>query len=78
MENQSLILDLVEWVAREPRTYREAMDAWRTSCPRLTIWEDANDHGLLTKADGASGELMVHVTEAGLRLLQEEGRTVEA
>lgn len=78
MENQSLILDLVEWVAREPRSYRDVMDAWRTSCPRLTIWEDANDHGLLTKTDGGSGELMVHVTEAGLKLLQEQGRVVPA
>ena len=36
-----LILDLVEWVAREPRPYPELIDAWRTSCPRLTVWEDA-------------------------------------
>ena len=35
-----LVLDLVEWVAKEPRTYAEVMDAWRTSCPRLTVWED--------------------------------------
>ena len=33
-----LILDLLEWVAARPRTYTEVMDAWRTSCPRLTIW----------------------------------------
>ena len=30
---QSLVLDLVEWVGRKDRTYRETMDAWRTSCP---------------------------------------------
>jgi hypothetical protein len=74
MENQSLILDLVEWVAREPRSYRDVMDAWRTSCPRLTIWEDANDHGFLARADDGSGRSMVHATDAGLRLLREQGR----
>jgi len=40
---ENLILDLVEWVARKKRTYRETMDAWRTSCPRLPVWEDATD-----------------------------------
>ena len=36
------IRDLVEWVAKEPRPYSEVMAAWRTSCPRLTVWEDAS------------------------------------
>lgn len=36
-----LVLQLVAWAAVRPRTYGEAMDAWRTSCPRLTVWEDA-------------------------------------
>ena len=43
------ILDLVEWVAREPRAYTELIDAWRTSCPRLTVWEDAVDRGLVSR-----------------------------
>ena len=46
---ESLIRDLVEWVAREPRPYAEAIDAWRTSCPRLTVWEDATDRGLIAR-----------------------------
>jgi hypothetical protein len=41
----ALVLDLVEWVAREPRLYSEVIETWRTSCPRLTIWEDAVDRG---------------------------------
>ena len=40
-EADPLVLDFVEWVAREPRAYSEVIDAWKTSCPRLTIWEDA-------------------------------------
>ena len=42
-----LVRDLVEWVAKEPRTHAEVIDAWRTSCPRLTVWEDAVDRGLV-------------------------------
>ena len=44
-----LVLDLVEWVAKEPRSYAAVIDAWRTSCPRLTVWEDAVDRGLVKR-----------------------------
>jgi hypothetical protein len=40
-------LELVDWVARQPRTYAEAMEAWRSHCPRLTVWEDAVIDGLI-------------------------------
>jgi hypothetical protein len=40
---EALILDLLEWLAPQPRAYPEVMDAWRTSCPRLPVWEEAND-----------------------------------
>jgi hypothetical protein len=43
LANRSLVLDLVEWLAKRPRPYRDVMDAWRTSCTRLAIWEDALD-----------------------------------
>ncbi len=49
IENRALVLDLVEWVAGEPRPYAEVMDAWRTSCPRLPIWEDALDLGFVAR-----------------------------
>jgi hypothetical protein len=32
---------LLEWVAERPRSYRETIEVWRSSCPRLTVWEDA-------------------------------------
>ncbi len=47
-----LILDLVAFVAERPRPYAEVLDAWRTSCPRLTVWEDAVEGGLVTLRDG--------------------------
>ena len=46
-----LVLDFVEWIAREPRSYAEVVATWRTSCPRLTIWEDAADRGYVTRAN---------------------------
>lgn len=71
-----LILDLVEWVAREPRAYADVMDAWRTSCPRLTVWEDAVDRGFVARerADGAA--ISVVVTPAGRQFLTDHGRGV--
>jgi hypothetical protein len=45
----ALVLDLVEWLAPRPRPYAEVMDAWRTSCPRLTVWEDAVDAGYVSR-----------------------------
>lgn len=66
---EALVLDLVEWVAREPRSYAEVMDAWRTSCPRLAVWEEAVDRGLLVREAAASG-VIVTATPAGRRLLE--------
>lgn len=65
MDNLPLVLDLIEWLDGEPRTYDEVMGAWRSTCPRLTIWEDAVDARLV----GVSGR-WVSVTEAGSRLLR--------
>jgi hypothetical protein len=60
-----LLADLVAFVAREERTYLEVMDAWRTSCPRLPVWEEANARGLVTRIRGARGEWLVQATPAG-------------
>jgi hypothetical protein len=68
-----LVLDLVEWVAREPRPYTDVLDAWRTSCPRLTVWEDAVDRGLVTRQSSQTG-VMVHATTAGRDFLLQNGR----
>ena len=71
---ESLILDLLEWVAGRERSYEEAMEAWRTSCPRFPIWEDANDRGLI-RTENANGRSMVRITSSGLALLQQRKRT---
>lgn len=66
---EALVLDLVEWVAKEPRTYEEVMDAWRTSCPRLTVWEDAVDRNLVQRRANSTGGVSVVVTDQGRALL---------
>jgi hypothetical protein len=66
----ALVLDLVEWIAREPRPYAEVIETWRTSCPRLTIWEDAVSDGLITfRGDGAMRDRNVILTERGYTAL---------
>lgn len=67
---KSLILDLLECVANSERSYEEVMDAWRTSCPRLPVWEDANDRGLVM-SEGVNGRCIVRVTSLGLALLEQ-------
>ena len=63
-----LVLDLLEWLSRQDRSYEEAMDAWRTSCPKLPVWEEANDHGLIY-IENRTGRSSVRVTPAGFELL---------
>lgn len=67
---ENLVLDLIEWVARKDHTYQETFDAWRTSCPRLTVWEEANDRGLVT-CEAVEGRMLVRPTPAGLALLKQ-------
>ena len=69
-----LVLDFVEWIAREPRLYSEVVATWRTSCPRLTIWEDAADGGYVARETIAGFGMIVVVTEEGQKLLQAHGR----
>ncbi len=68
-DTQTLVLDLVEWVAARPRPYEEVMAAWRTSCPRLTVWEDALDQGLVIREDRPGRGTIVRATPAGRALL---------
>jgi len=66
---QALVLDLLEWLSRHDRSYEETMDAWRTSCPRLPVWEDANDRKLVCIENG-NGRSSVRVTPAGFEFLR--------
>ncbi len=60
------MLELLAWVAAQPRTYDETMRAWRTSCPRMPVWEDATSDGLVEVCPGAGLDgAVVRLTAAG-------------
>src|ERR1700691_4929130 len=65
----ALILDLLEWLAVRDRSYEGVMDAWLTSCPKLPVWEEANDRGLLDRED-AGGRSVVRISPSGRALLE--------
>jgi hypothetical protein len=67
---ESLILDLLEWLGKQDRTYEETMEAWRTSCPKLPVWEEATDRGLISM-ELAEGRNIVRIADAGLALLEQ-------
>lgn len=69
------MLELLAWVAGQPRTYREAMEAWRSSCPRHPVWDDALLQGLIRVAGGSSPmhESKVSLTERGEAMLAAAG-----
>ena len=71
MDNVPLVLDLVEWIAERPRAYDDVMDAWRTSCPRLSIWEDTLDAGFVSIRFDEEARKVVTVTESGERFLRQ-------
>ena len=63
---KTLTRQMLEWIAVRPRDYAEVMEAWRTSCPRLSIWEDACLDGLIDY-EPDSGKVIL--SEAGNALL---------
>ena len=69
----ALIIDLLEWLTARERTYQEVIEAWRTSCPRLPVWEDARDRGFVT-TDNSIGREVVRLTPAGLAFLRDHRR----
>lgn len=69
-----LTLDFLSWLAAEPRDYADVMEAWRTSCPRLTVWEDAVDAGLVVRVHAAGQPMRIEVTRRGAAALAASGR----
>jgi hypothetical protein len=65
----ALILDFLEWLAPEPKAYAEVMDAWRTSCPRFPVWEDANERGFVERRYQEGVGTFICVTMVGREFL---------
>jgi hypothetical protein len=57
-------LQLLQWVSQRTPTYAETVDVWKTSCPRLSVWEDAVADRLVRIERGT-----VYVTAAGQAIL---------
>jgi hypothetical protein len=69
-----LVLDFVEWVAGEQRSYADVLDAWKTSCPRLTVWEEASERGFVMRHYVPNHGVFIGVTPAGRAFLRDHGR----
>lgn len=69
-----LTLDFLAWLAAAPRDYSDVMEAWRTSCPRLTVWEDAIDAGLIERRHAAGQNVRIALTHSGRALLAASAR----
>jgi predicted transcriptional regulator len=70
----ALLFDMLSWLAPGARPYAEVMDAWRTSCPRLTVWEDALEGGMIERVRGDRVQL-VRITPTGLAFLTQYSAT---
>jgi D-3-phosphoglycerate dehydrogenase len=66
---EALILDLLEWLVAGERTYQDVMEAWRTSCPKLPVWEEANERELIA-AKSVNGRKLIVASASGLLLLE--------
>jgi len=57
-------VQLLVWIAEQSRSYAETIEAWKTSCRRLAVWEDALADNLVRVDRG-----FVLLTAAGRELL---------
>ena len=71
----ALVLDLLEWIGPEPRPYPEVIDAWRTSCPRLPVWEEANARGFIDRRHRAGEAPLVALSPSGAAWLAQRRAT---
>lgn len=65
-----IMVQFLQWVADRPRSREDVMDAWRSSCPRFPVWEDARADGLIRQAGGDRGLHRVELTERGRAMLE--------
>ena len=65
----ALVIDLLEWIGPESKPYAEVIDAWRTSCPRLPVWEEANARGYITRTHLEGIGTLISVSAMGLAIL---------
>jgi len=74
--HDSLTVQLLDWIVERPRSYAQLLDVWKTTCPRMAIWEDACADGLIDCEPGANG--IVSATPKGLRFRREHSPVIDA
>jgi hypothetical protein len=58
--------EMLMWLASRPRTYAEAIEAWKSFCPRHPVWDEALLEGLIRVDHGESmAQSKVVVTPKG-------------
>ncbi len=67
----ALVIDLLEWIGPRTRPYAEVIDAWRTSCPRLPVWEEANARGYIHHEHLEGIGTLISVSATGLAVLDQ-------
>jgi len=66
----ALTKQFLAWIDEAPRSYADA-EAWRRSCPHLSIWEDAISDGLVRFENGSSmQQSRLTLTTRGRALLE--------
>jgi hypothetical protein len=73
---EPLIRDLLEWIGSQSRPYSEVMDAWRTSCPRLPVWEEANERGFIEQRHDPGRGTYVSVSALGAEYLRKSRQPI--
>ena len=71
----TLVLDLLEWIGPAGRPYADVLDAWRTSCPGLPVWEDARERGFVASHHEDDTGRVVTVTASGREFLTRHRRS---
>lgn len=69
-----IMIQFLQRVAARPRSREDVMEAWRSSCPRFPVWEDARADGLIRQCGGERGEHRVELTEHGVTALRRAER----
>jgi hypothetical protein len=64
-EARLLTIEFLKWVASRPRTYAEAREAWRSTCPLTCAWEDAISDGLVQFEGTGGGRALLTLTPRG-------------
>jgi hypothetical protein len=73
-EPSLIMIQFLQWVAARPRSREDVMEAWRSSCPRFPVWEDARAEGLIRQCGGERGEHRVELTKLGDAVLRRAGK----